>query len=350
MSREIAVRPASQKPIGFRLLGALEMTVEGHPRKLGPEQEQRMLVPLLGAKGMPVTHQRLMDAIWDDEPPEGARDDLYHLAHDLRKRLKEAGHTDVLIAANGAYRLAIPPDCVDVHRFHALVADARQSAGEDDPRAVGLLEEAMRLHRGEPLAGLRGYWVDNFRHTLVEERHAAELALYEVAIRHGESRERLPGLYTLYRERPEDEWVAWLLMHALYRAGRQSEALKLRFEVARHLDQTIAAESLKALADLYDRILRQDDDLLRPEALSFPAGIAGARTRALGCPGSRSTQEGGGAERGHSEAADEGYGDAMAEEGAVPREETPAAEEVEGHESAAPSDLGSRKLSMVKSK
>ena len=285
VTKEIAVQPGpGPGPIGFRVLGPFQMTVGGQPWELGPEQEQRLLVALLDARGARVPHGRLMEAIWDDQP-EGALDALYHLAHALRRRFKAAGQERVLSAVNGTYMLAISADCVDVHRFHALVEQARQSAGHDDGRAVGLLEQALRLHRGEPLAGMRGRWVDNYRHGLVEERRAIELALYEAAIRRGESRDRLPGLQALFRERPQDEWVAWLLMHALYRAGRQSEALAVRQEVDEHLD-TIAVASLKALRELYDRILRQDDDLLQPEALSFPVGLAGVRARALGRPGS----------------------------------------------------------------
>lgn len=293
MSTEIAVSAERPEHLDFRLLGSLQLIAGGHPRALGPEQEQRMLVALLAAMGTPVTHGRLMEAIWDDQP-DGALDALYHLARGLRRRLETVGYAGVLTGVNGTYRLGLPVQSVDVHRFHALVSRARQAAGADDRRAVDLIEEALRLHRGQPLAGLRGRWVDSYRHTLLEERHAAELALYEISIRQGESRERLPGLYRLYRERPEDEWVAWLLMHALYRAGRQEDALAVRREVASHLDKTIAAASLKALADLYERILRHDEELLRPEALSFPAGEAGTRARVLGRPGPRAHEDGGG--------------------------------------------------------
>ena len=277
------IAPA-QAPLGFWLLGAFQMTVAGRPWQLGAEQEQRLLVALLDARGARVSHGRLREAIWDDEP-EGAQDALYHLARALRRRLEAAGWVGVLPGVNGTYALAIPADCVDVHQFHALVDQARDAARQDDARAMDLLAQALRLHRGEPLAGMGGRWVDNYRHALIEERRAVELALHEVAISRGEFRERLPGLQAMFRERPQDEWVAWLLMHALYRAGRQPEALAVRQQVAEQLD-TVAVASLKALGDLYERILRHDEDLLRPEALSFPVGTVGVRARALGRPGS----------------------------------------------------------------
>lgn len=168
---------------------------------------------------------------------------------------------------------------VDVHRFHDLIARANELAG-DDRQVIALLEEALRLHQGEPLAGLRGRWIGGYRHRLIEERRAAELTLCEAAIRVGESRERIDKLHSLFRDRPGDEWAAWLYMHALYRAGRQRDAL-LVWRTVRHLDDPTATASLRALSDLCERILCQDDDLLRPEAVKFPGGEAGIRARVV---------------------------------------------------------------------
>jgi DNA-binding SARP family transcriptional activator len=255
--------------LSFRLLGPLQMTAEGQPIELGPEQEQRMLVVLLTANGAPVSHAQLINAIWDDQP-DRRLDALYHLASRLRRRLASAGHAGVLTGANGASKLAVSADSVDAHRFRELVARASQLDGADDGgQAVALLEEALRLHQGKPLTGMRGRWAEHYRWVLTEERRAAELTLYETAIRYGESRERLPALDALHQARPDDERVAWLLMHALYRTGRQAEALDVRRRVARDLSETTGA-AVKAFGDLYERILLQDHALLRPEALRFP--------------------------------------------------------------------------------
>jgi len=283
MTKEIAVKAGPEALVEFKVLGALQMTVGGQPWELGAEQEQRLLVALLDARGAQVPHGRLMEAVWDDQ--HAAKDDLYKLAYTLRKRFAAVGRPSVLTGRSGTYQLAIPPGCVDVHRFHERVEQARVAVGRDDAQAAALMEDALRLHQGEPLAGMRGRWVDNYRHGLVEERRAVELRLYEAAIRDGQSRERLPGLQALFRERPQDEGVAWLLMHALYRAGRQPDALAVRHDVDGHLVDTIGAESLRPLRELYDRILRQDTGLLQPEALSYPGHSAGARVRAPDRPG-----------------------------------------------------------------
>lgn len=294
MSGEIAIRHEEDgaPAVAFRLLGAFQMTVSGQPWPPGPEQEQRLFVKLLAAKAMPVANSELMEAIWDEVPGPGATPEaLHHLVAALRRRLAAAGRHGVLTNGKGTYRLGISPGQVDVHVFRALAARARDLARDGDPRAIALLEEALGLRGGEPLAGLRGRWIDGYRHTLTEELRAAELALYETAIRHGESRERLPALSTLLRDRPDDELVAWLNMHALYRAGQQTEALAVKRRFAEHLLETNGLENGKALDELYRRILDRDDGLLAPEAVGFPAGEADPRVRHPGRPGPRFDQD-----------------------------------------------------------
>jgi DNA-binding SARP family transcriptional activator len=306
MNRQIAIRgqdagslAEAPERLAFWLFGPLRMTVGAQPQEIGPGRGQRLLVALLDARGLAVTRGRLTEVVWDDQP-EGASDELNKLVLGLRRRLAVAGADGLLTTGNQAYQLDVRPEQVDVHRFHALTERAR---GLDGGQQVVLLEQALALHRGDPLAGLRGRWIDGYRHRLLEERHAAELALYEAAIKDGQAGERIPGLHMLLQERPADEWVAWLCMHALYRAGRQSDALDVWHAVSRHLGETIAADSRRALTDLYERILRQDDELLRPDAVEFPAGGrggtggTGARVRALGRPDPRAGHDGEQADR-----------------------------------------------------
>jgi len=282
MSGEIAIRDGDEGrgPVTFQLLGAFRMTRGRQPHPLGPAQQQRLLVKLLAAKGMQVANDELMSAIWDDVPGPGATlEALYHLVGAVRRTLATAGLGDVLRNVNGTYCLDVPPAHVDVHVFHAQTERAHALACTGDRRAVGLLEEALRLCHGEPLAGLPGRWVDGYRYTLAEEIRAAQLALYQTALRHGESRERLPGLSTLRRERPDDELVAWLYMQALNRAGQPTRALEVKREFSAQLIETNGTENGRALDDLYQRILARDDDLLSPEALDFPGGEPGTRAR-----------------------------------------------------------------------
>jgi DNA-binding SARP family transcriptional activator len=208
-----------------------------------------------------------------------------------RRRLAAFGLQRVLINERGKYRLAVPPALVDVHGFHVLTDQARDLTRDGDQRAVAVLEQALKLRLSEPLSGLGGDWVDGYRQTLTGELQGAEQDLYENAIRHGGAHGRLPGLAALYRDHPGNERVTWLYMHALYRTGQQEKALAVKQELDRHLRDEGGLDSGQALNDLYQRILNKDDALLTPEAVAFPAGETGARTRRLGRPGPRAAQE-----------------------------------------------------------
>jgi DNA-binding SARP family transcriptional activator len=285
VSGEIAIRDDEEGrgPVTFRLLGAFRITRGGESYSPGPGQQQRLLVKLLAAKGMPVANEELMAAIWDDVTGPGATSKaLHHLVCAARKPLAAAGLGDVLRNAGGTYCLDIPAAHVDVHVFRARAERARALDREGDRRAAGLLEEALGLCYGEPLAGLPGQWIDGYRYTLAEEIRAAQLALYQTALRHGESRERLPGLSTLLRERPDDELVAWLYMNALYRAGQPTRALAVKSEFSAQLKQTTGMGYGRALNRLCERIQAKDDSLLAPEALGFPGGEPGTRARPPG--------------------------------------------------------------------
>jgi DNA-binding SARP family transcriptional activator len=291
MNGEIAIRDGQEpatSPATFRLLGPVQIAGAGRRHPAGPGQQQRLLVKLLAAKGTRVANDELMAAIWDEVPGPGATlEALYHLVGAVRRTLAGAGLEDALHNTNGTYWLDVPPAHVDVHVFHALTEHGRTLARNGDQRAVARLEDALRLCHGEPLAGLPGRWVDGYRHTLAEEIRAAQLALYQTALRHGESRERLPGLSTLLRERPDDELVAWLYMHALYRAGQPTRALEVKSEFSAQLKKTTGMGYGRALNHLCERIQAKDGGLLMPEALDFPGGEAGARPPH---PGSRDGQ------------------------------------------------------------
>jgi DNA-binding SARP family transcriptional activator len=279
MSAEIAIR-AERDPVTFRLLGAFQIEAAGRAQPTGPWQQQRLLIKLLAAKGMPVANDELMAAIWDEASDSGATSEaLHHLVGAARRTLAAAGLTGVLRNANRMYLLEVPPAQVDVHVFRSLTERARVLTRDGGRQAVGLLEEALRLSHGEPLTGVPGDWVAGYRYTLAEEVREAQLALYETALRHGESRERLPGLSTLLRERPQDELVAWLYMYALYQAGQPSRALEFKREFAAQLRETNGTGAGRALDELYQRILAEDDGLRAPEAIAFPGEEPGARTR-----------------------------------------------------------------------
>jgi DNA-binding SARP family transcriptional activator len=296
MSKEISIKQEDgpQRPVAFRLLGPFQVTVGGQPEWAGPGQEQRLLVKLLAAKGAPIASDELMRAIWGDDPGSRATNDALHkLASRARGRLVAFGLPPTVLAnERGKYRLDIAPGLVDVHVFHALTDQAGELARNGDKQAVTVLEGALQLRSGEPLAGLDGDWIDGFRTRLADELHTAEQALYENAIRHGQARERLPGLAALYRDHPGNEQVTWLYMHALYRTGQAARALAVKQELDRHLADEYGIDCGKALTDLYQRILDGDEALLTPDAVAFPSGETGARVRRPGRPDPGPDQQG----------------------------------------------------------
>jgi DNA-binding SARP family transcriptional activator len=329
MGKEIAIKGEivqreEEELVVFRLLGAFHMSVAGRSQWPGPEQVQRLLVKLLAANGMPVGNDELMRAIWNEVPGTGATSEsLHHLVGVARRSLATVGLEGVLVNERGSYRLDVPPAQVDIHVFHVLTARAREAARVSGQDAVVLLEQALRLRAGEPLAGLRGDWIDRYRQTLVDELWAAEQALYETAIKHGEAHERLPGLSALHRDRPDDERMTWLYMHALYRDGQQIEALEVKREFERYLRDSYGMDCGRALNDLSQSILRQDAALLTPEAVSFPVGQTGARAMGLGPQGSRADQDGREAEPDQPPA--DQAGGSPGDETAGQRREAPAA-------------------------
>jgi DNA-binding SARP family transcriptional activator len=293
MSQEIAIpaRNSPQVPVAFRLLGAFQVTAGTREVWRGPAQVQRMLVKLLAVKGAAVTIDELMRAIWDDVLGPGASPERVHsLAAMARRCLGQAGLPDALINERLRYKLDVPPALVDIHQFHELADRARELARAGDQRAIGLLDQAVALHRGEPLAGLGGGWVDRYRLTLTDELRTARLSLYEAAIRHGEASDRLAGLSELHRESPDDERVTWLLMHALVRTGQPHKALEVKQRFARYLRDEYGLDCGPALDRLGQRILNNDDELLMPEAVSFPVGergVGGRRQPTVGPGGGR---------------------------------------------------------------
>ncbi|MQA88556.1 MAG: hypothetical protein GEV03_29085 [Streptosporangiales bacterium] len=257
----------------FRLLGSAGAYTSGR-RIEGPgchAKHRLVMAVLLAAEGRPVTTERLIAQLWDDEPPKTAPELVYHYVSELRRCLekREPGAGDMLPSYDGGYRIVVDRAQVDVCRFHDLLAAAQRLVGDDDMEAVRLFREALRqwgadatgLRGGEPLAGLTGRWVANYRHTLQEEHRAAVIACLEAELRLGYHSRLVPDLADLANADPPDEQVAGLLMLAYYRAGRQADALRTFQSIRLRLVDDIGAEPGKDLKQLHQQILNQDPAL-----------------------------------------------------------------------------------------
>jgi DNA-binding SARP family transcriptional activator len=249
--------------IEFRILGPLEVTRDGTPVALGGPKQRALLAYLLLRRGEVVSTDRLVDELWGEQPPRTAITSLQNLVSQLRKSLG----ADVLATRPPGYVLHLGGAQLDLARFELLVAEACEGAPEERSR---LLRDALALWRGPPLAefayepfaeGEIGR-LDELRLAATEELNDAELELGHHTQRVG-ALEQLVGTYPL-RERLRGQ-----LMLALYRSGRQAEALGTYQDARRALVAELGIEPSPALQALHASILRQETALtpaLRPHA------------------------------------------------------------------------------------
>jgi len=244
----------------FKLLGPLEAVLDGHRAPaLARAKERCLLAVILMNEGRTLSPGELIYYVWDDDdPPEKTKRTFRsYLAH-VREFLAAADGKARLVTEEAGYRLQIDRDSVDLHRFRRLrnQAYAAARAGHAD-QAVALLCEAEALWCGPALAGLPGQWMAAIRISLEEERLACvkKRAGLELDLgRHGELVGELRRLSVQY---PLDEVFAAFEMTALYRSGRQADALAVYHQVRdRFLAQGIEPGS--ELVALQRSILRQD--------------------------------------------------------------------------------------------
>ncbi|RKT55835.1 AfsR/SARP family transcriptional regulator [Saccharothrix australiensis] len=245
----------------FRLLGGVEGHLGGARVDLGHPRQRGVLAVLLVEANRPVPAARLLDRVWGERPPARGRDTLYNYLSRLRAAL--SGVEGVALARrSGGYLLTVDEQGVDLHRFRRLLALAR-SAG-DDRRAAELFDLALGLWRGEPVPDLDTPWACDLRAALGAELLAAESDHADLALRRGRHGALLPALSARAARHPLDERVAGQLMLALYRDGRQADALEHYRRVRTRLADDLGADPGPALQRLHRQILTADPALHPP--------------------------------------------------------------------------------------
>jgi DNA-binding SARP family transcriptional activator len=248
----------------FRILGPLEVSDETGPLLLGGLKQRAVLALLLLDAGRVVSVDRLIDALWGEQPPRTAATSLQNFVSALRKLLGP----EILETKSPGYRLNVGPGELDLDRFRAAVADARPLEAVQRSAA---LRGALGLWRGPPLADLAfeafaqpqiGH-LEELRLTTLELRVEADLE----AGRHGD----LVGeLEALVDEHPVRERLRAHYMLALYRSGRQAEALEAYQHGRRILVEQLGIEPSRELQQLHGAILRQEAGLQAPDAAPPP--------------------------------------------------------------------------------
>ncbi|NUT45824.1 MAG: transcriptional regulator, SARP family protein [Saccharothrix sp.] len=239
------------------VLGGLELWLDDSPQPVGPAKQRSVLAVLATEADRVVPVDSLVDRVWGDRPPDTVGSVLRVYLSRLRRALEPTGIT--IGRRNGGYTLATAADTVDVHRFHRLLDRAR--AAPEPRQALSLVEEALALWRGEPLSELDTAWARALRERLRGERAAAEADRIDWALACGMHHRVLPELAARAEDEPLDERVAEQVMLALYRAGRQADALTHYQQTRQRLVDDLGAEPGPALQELHQRILAADPAL-----------------------------------------------------------------------------------------
>ena len=245
----------------FRLLGPLEVRDEGRLLALGGAKQRGLLAILLLHANQVVSSDQLTGALWGEEPPQSAASALRVHVAQLRKAL--GGGQAVLVTRAPGYLVEVESDQLDLDRFERLTGEAGRALADGRWReASSALREALALWRGPPLADFADApfaqaqigRLQELRLVALERRIHAELAL-------GEHADLVGELQTLVTEQPLREHLRAQLMLALYRCGRQAEALATYQETRRLLLEELGIEPSAELQQLERAILRQEPSL-----------------------------------------------------------------------------------------
>jgi predicted ATPase/DNA-binding SARP family transcriptional activator len=267
-----------------RLLGHLELEVSGEPVQFEGTKQRRLFAVLALRAPEAVSADELVEAVWGEEAPGGAGQALQKQISRLRGRLGDGG--SLLRHRPPGYALDLDPQAIDVRRFEELLRSARVALGRDEAeRASADLQTALALWRGDALADYRFdefaqpeiARLEELRMEAVEERLAAELA--------GGGGEDLVGeLQTLVVQHPLRERLRGQLMVALYRAGRQAEALETMRAGRQLLVDELGIEPGPELRELERMILAHDSALTadRPAAAGLESRLPAPANETIG--------------------------------------------------------------------
>jgi DNA-binding SARP family transcriptional activator/ABC-type branched-subunit amino acid transport system substrate-binding protein len=268
----------------FRILGPLEVRLDGEPVNLGGARQRGVLALLLLNADAAISSDRLIDELWGEDPPRDAGAALQAHISRLRKLVEpdHGGEPRVIVTTSAGYMVRVGPAELDLLRFEELVAEGRRELDAGEPAAAGeALREALSMWRGRPLANLE---TEAFAQQAIRDLDELWLDALEARIdadlQCGRHAELTRELAAVARRHPLRERLRAQLMLALYRSGRQAEALESYAELRRTLVEERGLEPGRELRELQEAILRQDP-ALHLSARTFPAARTARRRRRL---------------------------------------------------------------------
>ncbi|WP_026284564.1 BTAD domain-containing putative transcriptional regulator [Salinispora arenicola] len=242
------------------VLGPVRAWLGEHELALGPARQQALFAVLAAVAGRTVGRDELIEGIWGTSPPATAAGSIYTYVSGLRRSLATPGlprsSHRLLTSGPSGYALWLSPEDLDSERFLTLCQQAQELRGVDPRAAATRWDEALALWHGEAYAGISGPWIESERTRLAERRLTATEQRLRLGLHLGD--DGLPAtLYGLIHENPLHEPLHELLMLALHRIGRRTEALEV-FRAARHTLLTeLGVEPGLALTELYQRLLAE---------------------------------------------------------------------------------------------
>ncbi len=260
------------------MLGPLEVRAGGERLPLGGARQRAALAALLVSANEPVSADRLIDALWGERPPGTAKTALQGYIAQLRRLLepgrKKRAAGEVLVTTPAGYVLQIADGVLDRDQFEQLVGEVREAlAAGRATLAAKLCRSALALWRGPALADFAyDPWAQAEAERLEELRLACLEDRFEADLRLGRDAELVPELETIIADHPLRERPRAQLMLALYRAGRQAEALDLYQQTRQLLVEELGIDPSAELRELERAILRQDARLAAPPARTLPEG------------------------------------------------------------------------------
>ncbi|MFB7173808.1 BTAD domain-containing putative transcriptional regulator [Streptomyces sp. NPDC056254] len=252
-----AAGPEAGPRLRISLLGPLRATRQGQALDLGHLRQQAVLAALALGAGRILSRDELLGDVWGMEPPTANVVPVY--VYRLRKALRD-GPGPVIEHARHGYRLVADAVEVDVARLEELVADIGRADRAGEPaETVRLCDQALALFRGDVLAGLPGPLAELERLRLGERRTAVVQRRLEAQLRLGRVTEAVAELFTLCTAHPLNEQLAAMLMRALYRAGRQADALTVFERARRRLADDLGVAPSRMLRRTRQMIVRGDE-------------------------------------------------------------------------------------------
>jgi DNA-binding SARP family transcriptional activator len=263
----------------FALLGPVQVHGDDAPVEIRGVLRRTLLAALLLSRGSVVSADRLAELIWGERPPAGVTTSLYNQVMRLRQALGE--DAERIRAVAPGYLIHVEPGELDLDEFAGLCAAARRAAaGADWPGAAEHYSAALALWRGEMLADVPALHEQAAIHQYEEDRLLALQGRIEADLNLGRQDELVGELRTLIGYHPLREAFHGQLMLALYRSGRQADALGVYRDLRRALIRELGVEPAAAVQELHHRILRSDPELRAPTPAAESGSAPPAAARA----------------------------------------------------------------------